>query len=158
MYIFVFTNCEMRGYDGAALRSCSAINLVTQFGNVHGKDGDGQKINCTLYKNGLFDLTLKYSYTYKNVGGYLSTSELPYIRFYIALTIIYACISVAWIANTCVFRTANGILLQWHIAPIIVVKAAVQLLNWMHYYYKNKSQPTVPWLNVFAQALYETML
>ena len=29
MYIFVFTNCEMRGYDGAALRSCPAFNLIT---------------------------------------------------------------------------------------------------------------------------------
>ena len=155
MYIFVFTNCEMRGYDGGALRSCPAFNLIT---HVHGKNGNSKKLNCTLYEHGLFDFTLKFAYTYKNPDGYLSTSELPYIGFYAALTIIYASISIVWIANTCIFRDANGILLQWHIAPIIVIKATVQLVNWMHYYYKNKAQPTTPLVNVLAQTLYETML
>ena len=158
MYIFVFTNCEMRGYDGAALRSCPAFNLITHPGNIDGMNGGSKKLNCTLYEQGLFDFTLKFGYTYKNVGGYLSTSELPYIDFYITLTIIYAFISPVWIANTRIFRHANGILLQWHIAPIIVVKATVQFVNWMHYYYKNKGQPTIPLMNVFAQAIYETML
>ena len=132
----------MRGYRGAALRSCPSTNLITYVETNNGNNGgdhissftdvnDWNKIhniNCTMYVQDFNDFDLEFWYTYKNPNGWLSTSEVPYITVYFVIMLIYAALAIVWIVNTFIFRNANGILLQWHIAPILVLKSFVQYL------------------------------
>eukprot|EP00943_MAST-04B_sp_MAST-4B-sp1_P002951 g2951.t1 len=172
VYIFLFTNCEMRGYRGAALRSCPSTNLVAYVENDNGNKGGEHissytdvnewkrlnNINCTLYEQAFDGFDLEVGYTFRNPDGWLSTTDLPYISMYSAIMYFYSTFALIWVINTYVFKTANGILLQWHMAPILVVKAFVAFLNWQYYINTNLNRPTLPLLNVVAQITHETLL
>lgn len=160
-YTFLFFNCELSSAK-VFERSCSAVHGAPADSFSLSPNNDGS--NCSDYaEDGSKSLQYKYTFAFRNPGGFLSNTELPYITIYFVWTVVWGIMVIVWLLNTFRFRNTSGIILQWHLAMVIVLKLASVVVNWEYYRIKNMGGELNPIVNVslnilFDCALYESLI